>query len=459
MARWAHILDKERLIDHGSVHLRAAALDIIEHAIRAADPYAAALRLISLDSDLLRVGELEFNLRDWEHIYVIGAGKATHSIAEALEEILGDRITAGAITIKQGETSRLKRIRATIAAHPIPDEASVSGAHEIINLARQAGPRDIVFSTFTGGSSSLFVLPENRISLADKRLLNKLLLECGASIREMNAVRKHISRVKGGRLGLQIFPAALINLTVSDVVGDPLDYITDPTVPDTSTYEDAWCTLDKYQLWERIPGSIRAHLRLGPEIETPKSYTYPCHSFILIASDAACQGAADRCRQLGFGPHILTTSMEGESREAAQRFVEAASQIMDALPRDQAGCAVLASGETVVTIHEPSGEGGPSQEFAAAATLELSGHPDVVLASFATDGTDGPGNAGGGLVDGHTADRVRQCGLDPAVLLDTHSARTLLEASGDLLITGPTGTNVNDVALLLASHVTSINQS
>jgi glycerate-2-kinase len=417
-------------------------VDIIEHGIRAADPYVATMNLLKLEGDHLRVGSLEYDLRDWKHVYVVGTGKATQPIALALEEVLGGRITDGLVVLKRGASRRLRRIRIVEAAHPVPDENSYLGAQEMVKLARRAGRGDLVFAAVTGGSSALLVWPAEGISLADKQALNQILLTCGASIREINAVRKHTSCVKGGRLAEEIFPAELINLTVSDVTGDPLDYITGPTVPDTSTYQDAWQVLYKYDLWERVPDSVRAHLERGPEIESPKHFTHPCHSFIVVPGDAACLGAARRADELGYSSHVLTTEMEGESHDEAIAFLDAARAF-------EAPCALFAGGETVVTIHGECGEGGSNQEFALSAALAIDGRDDLVVGSVDTDGTDGPTAAAGGLVDGGTVERAAAAGLDAEDYRRSHSALRLLEATGDLVVTGPTGTNVNDLKLAL----------
>ena len=436
------IRSRSRLIDHRPRKLREAAVDIIEHGIRAADPYAATMHLLGLDGDRLCVGPLEYDLREWEHIYVIGAGKATQTIALALEEVLGDRITDGLVILKRGEERRLRRVRIIEAAHPVPDEESYRGAQEIVRIARQAGRRDLVFAAITGGSSALLVWPAEGITLADKQALNEILLRCGAAIREINAVRKHASRVKGGRLAQEIFPAELINLTVSDVTGNPLDYITGPTVPDTSTYRDAWRTLDKYDLWDRVPEPVWQHLKRGAETESPKTFSNKYHTLTVVPGDAACLGAARRSEELGYTSHILTTEMEGESRDAAVAFVDCVNTV-------EPPCAIIAGGETTVTIDGECGAGGSNQEFALSAALAIAGRENVVVASVDTDGTDGPTEAGGGLVDGETVDRARAAGLDPGWCLRMHSALELLETTGDLVMTGPTGTNVNDLNLIL----------
>jgi hydroxypyruvate reductase/glycerate 2-kinase len=442
MQNWAAIENRAELVDHGPDHLRAAAVDIIEHGIRAADPYAAVMNLLRLEGSRLSVGNLVYDLEAWANIYVLGAGKATQPIALALEEILGPRLTAGLVILKRGEPRRLERIRIAEAAHPVPDEESYRGARQVVDLAQRAGQGDLVFAAITGGSSALLVWPANGISLADKQALNRILLTCGASIREINAVRKHASQVKGGRLAQAIFPAEMINLTVSDVTGDPLDYITGPTVPDTSTYQDAWHVLDKYDLWARVPTSIVQHLRRGLEIESPKSFSHCYHTFLAVPGDAACLGAARRAGELGYIPHILTTEMEGESYDQALAFVGAADRLVPPY-------ALIAGGETVVTLHGDSGKGGSNQEFALSAALAIDGRRSIVAASVDTDGTDGPTTAAGGLVDGATIARARSAGLDADEFRQRHDALRLLETTGDLVMTGPTGTNVNDLKLLL----------
>lgn len=450
--RWSNVLNRDRLADHGQIELRRAAIDIIEHGIRSADPYRAALDLLKLKGDLFRVGPLEYDLRQWDHIYVIGAGKATQPLAQALEEVLGDRITKGLVVLKQGERHLLRRIEIMDAAHPIPNEASYQGAQAIVEIARQAGERDLVISAITGGSSALLVWPPEGVTLAEKQELNRLLLKCGAPIRAINAVRKHVSRIKGGRLALEIFPAELINLTVSDVVGDPLDYITDLTVPDTSTYLDAWRALDKYRLWPLLPRSIRSHLEQGPGTETPKSFDHSYNSFIVVRNDAACLGAARRSQELGFATRILTTAMEGDSLEQAASFADSFHGLVQG-ERSGIPCALIASGETTVTINGDHGLGGPSQEFALTGALSLAGHANRVLASVGTDGTDGPTQASGGLVDGDTVMRARELGLDAERSLKGHAALEVLERTGDLVVTGPTGTNVNDLMIFLGVNL------
>ncbi len=449
---WQEISNRAPLVGHGPPGLRRDAIDIIEHAIRAANPYRATLRTLQRKGNFLQVGSRRYNLEKINHIYVIGAGKASQPIALALEELLGEHIVDGVIAIKAGEPSQLKRIRAIHAGHPVPDENSAEAARQIQALCRKAGKNDIVFCAITGGSSALLVQPQPPITLADLQELYRLLLHSGASIRQINAVRKHVSCIKGGRLGLEVFPAELINLTVSDVIGDPLDYITDLTVPDSSTWEDAYDTLDAYNLWEHLPASVRTVIQEKSGGETPKSYSQSHHSFIIVHGDAAVHGASDRCTELGYHTEVMTLAMEGESRRKAIEMVALARQLVTQKPSHRK-LALIAGGETTVTITNNAGaSGGPNQEFALAAANEIKGDASLVAAAVDMDGTDGPTEAAGGLVDGSTHLRLAAHRLDIQQALEGHTSFDALDAAADLVFTGPTGTNVNDLMFVLVDQ-------
>ncbi len=442
------VLNRSGLVAHGPSHLRVDALDVIEHAIRAADPYEATKRLVRLEGNFLQIEALRFDLHERENIYVLGAGKASQGIALALEEILGERLTDSVVILKRGEVSRLKKTRVVYASHPVPDEGSLQGARELVELARKAGERDLVISVITGGSSALAVLPPQGVSLADTQRLNELLLASGASIREINAVRKHVSLIKGGRLALEVFPAELVVLTVSDVVGDALDYITDLTVPDTSTYLEAWKTLDKYRLWDRLPAPIRDHIQKGIETESPKSFKYNYHPFIVVAGDAAFDGAVARCKELGYAVTLIPKEIEGESTLQARTIVDQAQRLFKVSCKEKP-CVLIGRGETIVSISGPSGKGGPNQEFALAAALAIQGLDGIVAASIDLDGTDGPTEFSGAIVDGLTVSRAKEHGFDAGEHLKNHASTELLKVTDDLVFTGPTGTNVNDLMFIL----------
>ena len=445
---WDGIENKDQLLKVGPKHLRSDALEIIEHAIKSSNPYAAVQNLVCCESGVLRIGKKVYKVEKLDNIYVIGAGKATYSIALALEEILEGKLSNGLVILKKGGHQNLNKIKTIVAAHPVPDENSLKGALGLMGIARRAGENDLVIAAVTGGSSSLAVIPAGEITLSDKVKVNEILLESGASIREINAVRKHISGIKGGHLGLKIFPAEIVNITVSDVVGDPVDYITDLTVPDTSTYRDAWDTMEKYGLWDVMPKRVCAHLLRGEDIETPKKYNGKFSTHICVKSSNAAEAAVERCQEMGFQAHLLTTNLEGESQEQAESFVTAAQDWIKQ-QGDNVPYAVIASGETAVSMISANGKGGPNQEFSLRAAIAINGMKNVVVASVGTDGTDGPTNAAGGLVDGLTVQRARTGNINPKVYLDNHNAFEFLNRTGDLLITGPTETNINDLIVFL----------
>ena len=447
-----YLRNRDILTSHGNIALRKAAVEIIEYALQAANPYTAVRRLVQLDGHLLSVGDLVFDLKRYERVFVVGAGKASLPIAQALEDILGDRISDGLFVLKHGSRADLNRTKVIYAAHPVPDENGRKGAQAMMEMAEGFAKNDLVLVGISGGSSALLPLPVEGVSLADKQKVNQVLLHCGADITEINAVRKHLSRIKGGWLAKAILPATLVNLTVSDVVGDPLDYITGPTVPDTSTFDDARGVLDRYELWEAFPESAADYLRSGGEAqETPKDFgDAPIYTFLIVDSTAACLGAAERAAELGYKPMILTTMLKGEAREAGTFFAAVANEIVRFGRPMSAPCAIVAGGENTVTIPDKYGKGGgPNQEFALSACLDLVGLENVVLVAIDTDGTDGPTDLAGGIVDGSTLPAAQAKEIDVFRALHDHDASRVLQELGDAMVTGHTGTNVNDLRLLL----------
>jgi len=427
-------------------------MDILEAGLAAADPYAATHRVVHREGEKLTVGDLQFDIGRFDRVFILGTGKASKGIALALEEILGDRIAGGLFVLRQGDPVSLEFTRVVYASHPVPDENSYQGARALLELSGTLTQRDLVFAGITGGSSALISYPVPGMTLQDKQRVHELLLLSGADIFQINAVRKHLSRIKGGWLARAILPATLVNLTVSDVVGDALDYITDPTVPDTSSFADARAVLDEFDLWDEFPPAAVEYLREGnKELETPKAFDgLPLHSFLLVPGDAACLGAYERAKALGFASMILTTKLEGEARDAG-KFLAAIGQ--EALHRGRPmapPCAIIVGGENVVSIGSaPRGVGGPNQEFALSASLNIRALDNMLVASLDTDGTDGPTDAAGAMVDGSTLATARSKGLDPREALKRHDTYPLLKEVEDLIRTGPTGTNVNDLKLLL----------
>jgi hydroxypyruvate reductase/glycerate 2-kinase len=448
------IKNKKQLLSHGNIKLREAALDIIDHALAEVDPYKATLNLVRIEDNTLIVGDLRFDLRAQQRVFLLGGGKATYPIARALEDLLGDRITDGVVICKYGQKGELSRARLYHANHPIPDEAGYEASREALSIAGRTQPGDIVFGCITGGSSALMPFPVSGISLGEKKQVNKLLLTCGANIYEINAVRKHLSQIKGGRLAQAVHPQAhLINLTVSDVTGDELDYITDPTVPDTSTFENARATLTKYKLWDPVPASVRKFLKsAGPGQETPKEAdlaNYDRHDFIIVTSAAACEATVEKAKSLGFNTMILSTMLEGESKELGGTFAAIAKEIIGKKRPIDLPCSIIGGGETTVKISEEAGTGGPNQEFALGAALGIGEIGNVVVVGLDTDGTDGPTDVAGAVVDDQTVSRASAAGIDPYVCLERHDVTLALRELGDVIKTGATGTNVNDLKFML----------
>ncbi|MFB3884329.1 MAG: glycerate kinase [Thermodesulfobacteriota bacterium] len=432
---------------------------IFSKAIEAVDPFGRLKSCVRIERGCLWMkgedSEKTFDLNAFKRIFLIGTGKASASMAQAIEEIFGDRIAQGLVTTKYGHSLSLKRTEIIESGHPLPDQKGLEGARKIQSLLKGSGPDDLIIFLLSGGGSALLPLPANGITLEEKQIVTQLLLDCGADIREINTIRKHISQVKGGWLAKWAYPSTVIGFILSDVVGDPLDVIASgPAVPDSSTFDEAWEILKKYDLVEKIPLSVRNHLLLGKEgrvEETPKP-TDPAFEkvhHILIGSNILALRAAEReAASLGFHTLILSSSIVGETREAARFHAAIAREVISSgnpIPRP---ACIISGGETTVTIKGP-GFGGRNQEFALAGALEISGMEKVLLLSGGTDGTDGPTDAAGAIADHTTISRARAMGLDARAHLENNDAYPFFQKLGDLLITGPTHTNVMDVRILL----------
>ena len=399
--------------------------------------------------------EKVFDLKAFHKIVLVGTGKASSSMARAIEELFGDRMTKGVITTKYGHLLPLKQTQTIEAGHPIPDRKGYEGARKIQRLLKESGPNDLVIFLLSGGGSALLPFPADGIELKEKQEVTQLLLDSGADIKEINTVRKHISWMKGGWVAKWAYPSTVVALILSDVVGDQLDVIgSGPTVPDPSTFEEAWEILKKYGLLNEIAPSIRKHLQSGREgkvEETPKPGEAASEkvSNILIGSNIlALREAKKEAESLGFNTLILSSSIEGETREASRFHTAVAKEVISSgnpIPRP---ACILSGGETTVII-KGKGLGGRNQEFALAGAVEISGVEKVVLLSGGTDGTDGPTDASGALADHTTVHRAKTMGLNPKAHLENNDAYPFFQKLGDLLITGPTHTNVMDVRIIL----------
>ena len=418
------------------------AFQIFRAALQAADPYHAVLKHASFDGQILKIGKLRYRTSQFDRIQVVGAGKASAAMAHAIERLLGRRISGGLINVPDGIETRLRRIELRPCGHPIPDLRGAAGAARMLEIAHAAGPRDLLIALISGGASAMLPAPAPPMSLAEKQALTKQLLACGATIHEMNAVRKHLSLIKGGQLAAAAFPAKLHTLMISDVVGDDPEVIgSGPTVPDPSTVADAIRTLEKYGL--PIP-----HEALH---ETPKPGDPGlAHArYQIIASNRQAIDAAAKCaRELGYHPLVLSTTIEGETREIASMHARIAREVLESGRPVRRPACLLSGGETTVTVRG-GGKGGRNQEFVLAAALALNSTGPVTILSAGTDGIDGPTNAAGAIADSATLARAISLGLDARRMLNDNDAYHFFEPLNALLKTGPTGTNVADVRILL----------
>jgi hydroxypyruvate reductase len=436
--------------------LRSDALRLFESALAAVDPEEAVRRHLRLDGRVLQAGELRYDLSGFDRLLVVGAGKAAAPMAMALETILADRIAGGAVVVKDGHGLPLKKIRLIEASHPVPDARGVAGTLEILDLLGAAGERDLVICLMTGGGSALLIAPAEGISLADKQATTRRLLACGATIHEINTIRKHLSRAKGGQLARAAHPAAVLSLILSDVVGDDLDVIASgPTVPDSSTFGACLEILERYSIRNEVPRSVRERLEAGASgkiPETPKAGDPSfrrCAPLLVGTNLRALEAAAEAAERLGYRSLILSSKVEGEAREVARAFAAIAREIRGSRHPVRPPACILAGGETTVTL-KGEGRGGRNQEFVLAGAIALEGLDHAVLLAGGTDGTDGPTEAAGALADGRTAARARDLGLDPWDHLRRNDAYHFFKPLGDLIVTGPTRTNVMDVYMILA---------
>jgi len=419
-----------------SRNLRRHALAIFRAALAAADPAGAVIR--------------HLRARDYSRfrsIYVVGAGKAGASMARAAERVLGRRIAAGFVNVKDAGGVKLRRIELHPSGHPLPDQAGVEGATRIAEIAAAAGKGDLVLCLISGGASALLPLPADPVTLAEKQATTQLLLACGATIHEINAVRKHLSRIKGGQLARLAAPAAVEALLLSDVVGDDLDVIgSGPTAPDASTYATALAVLEKYGLSQRVPATVLERLTAGAS-ETPKpgDPLFRHVRNVLVGNNRlALDAAARQARELGYRTLVLASEIQGETREIARMHAAIAREVASANRPARPPACLISGGETTVTLRG-NGKGGRNQEFVLAAALDLAGVSDVVVFSAGTDGTDGPTDAAGAIADGDTLRR----GPDAREALDRNDSYHYFQRLNDLIVTGPTGTNVMDVRVLL----------
>lgn len=443
--------------------MRDHARAIFEAAVAAADPYEAVKNFIHREGETLRVGPEEttlcrVDLQAVGRLVVVGAGKASAPMAQAVESALGERIDEGLIIVKHGHGAPLERVRLMEASHPIPDASGLEGAEAVGEILDSMKADGLVVSCLSGGGSALMPSPAEGLSLEDKKTLTRLLLESGATIEETNALRKHCSRSKGGQLARRAYPATVLNLIISDVIGDRLDTIASgPFAPDETTFAYCWDILKRYELTERIPPSIVIHLKKGLDGEVPETpkAPEPCfarvQNMVVANNRKALEAARRKASSLGYSTCLLTDSLQGESREVAKVLAAVAREVLQSGSPVGPPACLLAGGETTVTVRGP-GVGGRCQELALAGALALRGLEPVVMLAAGTDGTDGPTDAAGAFADGSTLERAALLQLDSHEHLQANDSYSFFKALGDLITTGPTLSNVMDVICILVGR-------
>ncbi len=437
--------------------LRRDALAILKAALSAADAGNAVRRHLSSSGAHLRAGALRLALNHFDRVFLIGAGKAAVQMAGAAIQVLPRAPEAGIVVTKYGHATRsLRRVSVIEAGHPIPDERGLAASHQIRALLKELNARDLLLVLISGGASALLPAPAEPVTLASKQHTTDLLLRAGADIAELNSVRKHLSALKGGRLAALAYPATIASLLLSDVIGDPIDIIgSGPTAPDPTTFSDALAVLEKYELTGGVPETVREHLQQGaagnlPETPKPGDPLFQnVHNIIVGSNRLALEAAAQKAKSLGYRTLILSSTMQGETREVARVHAQILREVhLSGHPARRPAC-ILSGGETTVTVRGP-GTGGRNQEFALAAAIEISGLSDSLVLSAGTDGTDGPTDAAGAIATGETLSRAAALGLDARKHLRANDSYPFFDALGDLIRTGPTRTNVMDIHLLLA---------
>jgi len=457
-----------------SQHLKAIVKNLYKVALDSVNPYKTTLNAVkennnrikrinqinpnqlNLLNPVVNIGQYRYDLSQYKNIYVAGSGKAAAGMAKAIEEKLGGFITKGIISIGYGCGTgiKLKRIRINEAGHPLPDKSSVAGAKRIKALLAGATANDLVIYLATGGGSATLAMPAEGLTLKDLRDTSQLLLKSGATLQEINYIRKHIDLVKGGQLARDAYPASIVTIVISDVVGDPIDMVSSgPTVPDPYTFKDAYNVLRKYKLLRKVPKSVRREIEKGLRKlipETPKKnelYFRKAKAFLVGSNTMAIKAMEQKAKSSGFDVVLNKGPITGEARDAARRHAIKAMHLAKKIKRP---LFILSGGETTVTV-KGNGLGGRNQEYTLAFLLEMErlGFDRFICLSCSTDGIDYIKDAAGAMVDGTSLKKARRLGLNPERLLNNNDSYHFHKPIGTLVTTGPTGTNVNDVQIIV----------
>jgi glycerate 2-kinase len=432
---------------------RQKAIDIFLAGVESVKPDNLIKRVVSLNQNILNIEELSFDLSVLKNIFVVGAGKASAAMAQTMESILGTRITAGHIVTKYDHSAPLKSIGITEAGHPVPDENGIRGTADILSIVKKAGKDDLVICLISGGGSALLADVPEGCSLDDLKTLSSILLKTGANINEMNCIRKHLSGVKGGQLSKVAFPARMVSLILSDVIGDPLDVIASgPTAPDPTTFADALSIIRKYKIENDIPGKIIQILQEGVENKHPETLKeqdeilHLTSNLVIGNNTLALKTAEKKAVSLGYDVQIITNKLDGDINDVAEYIVEIAKRLKEE-KKNEKNCLLFA-GEPTVKV-KGSGLGGRNQHLALLTARLLKDIPGITFLSGGTDGTDGPTDATGAVVDSFTCRNALNLHLDMEQHISNCDAYHFFRQEGGLIITGPTQTNVMDLMIVL----------
>lgn len=435
--------------------IRDHALEIFKEAIEAASPGRCVLEHINLNGDTLSVDKGEYDLKKYRSIFVIAFGKAAPLMAKTLEDVLGERITDGVVVSNSRPPFAFSRMRFYLSSHPVPDARSLNSAREVVKLLESVGEEELVIFLISGGGSALLAMPAPGLSLEDKRKVTEMLLRSGVDTYGFNAVRKHISQIKGGGLLKRTLPAQVITLILSDVVGDRLDAIASgPTVPDPTTFENAWRVIEEFRLEHKIPPQVVVHIEEGrrgkiPETLKREEYDPDRVQTVIVGNNFKSLLAAEKKATLfGYNTVLISSQIKGEAREVAKAIAAMALDMerFD-IPVKKPACLIF-GGETTVTV-TGGGKGGRSSELALSFSMEITGHQQILGLFCGTDGIDGPTDAAGAICDGKTRERGREINLSARMSLIQNDSYTFFEKLGDLVKTGPTGTNVMDIGVVI----------
>ena len=435
--------------------MRATAEEIFFSGLQGVEPENAIKRHIRRSGNDLVTPNGTYDLNNYRNIYIVGGGKAGAPMAKAMEDILGEKISEGLVIVKYGHGEETRKVKVLEAAHPIPDENGVQHTKELLNLLKRTQENDLVVCLLSGGGSALMIAPAEGVKLQEKQELTRHLLECGASIDEINTLRKHVSAIKGGRLAKAACPSTVICLILSDVVGDDLSTIASgPTYPDGTTFSDCLEILERYRIKEKVSKTITAYLQMGCENQEEETLKKgnpaleKTENIIVGSNIQALQSARAKAETLGFNTLILSSSIEGETKDVAKVHAAIAKEIIASENPIKKPACILSGGETTVKIGG-TGKGGRNQEFALTAAIEIEGIKGVTILCAGTDGNDGPTDAAGAIVDGDSISRALKKGLKVRDFLDNNDSYNFFSIQGDLLKTGPTKTNVMDLRILL----------